>query len=293
MKSMTGYGKAKYDDHGIHIEAEIKSVNGRYLDMKIYLPRELGFFDHSLRKWISEVLTRGTIEIRISCKDSREPTLRLDETKLLKYHEIVKRAQTLLKSDSEIPMQYLLAETGVIEMENNLDEDPLLADAMQVVTRDAMRELMLTLEQEGSHTKSVLLASVDTISRSLAEVENEIEPFKKQIFLNMKSRIMDILSDYKLDSLEQRLVQEMAIYIDRYDIQEEITRLRSHIKVLLSTLEKPGSDDIGKTLNFIIQEMHREANTLGSKFSTAQTFEFILSIKEEIEKCREICQNVA
>jgi uncharacterized protein (TIGR00255 family) len=293
MKSMTGYGKAKYDGNGIHIEAEIKSINGRYLDMKIYLPRELGFFDYNIRKLISSHLSRGSLEIRLSFKDNREPALILDTGKLLKYHDIVMKARSLINSDADIPLQFLLAETGVIEVQNNLDEDQDLDTALHSVMCDAINQLNGSLEAEGLHTKDVIANSIENISGALCEVEKEIEPFKKQLYITMKSRIMDILSDYKLDTLEQRLVQEMAIYIDRYDIQEELTRLRSHIKVLLSTLDKPSTEDIGKSLNFIIQEMHREANTLGSKFSTSKTFEFILIIKEEIEKCREIIQNVA
>jgi len=293
MRSMTGYGKAKYNANDIHFEAEIKSINGRYLDMKTYIPRELGFLDHEIRKFVACHLTRGTLEVRLAYRDNREPVLRLDEKKLLKYNEIIKHAKEILRQDAEVPLQFLLGETGVIETENNLDEDPQLREAFNAVMQSAMNQLISSLDEEGAHIKGVLHEAVDRIISALHEIEQEIAPFKQQLFANMKNRIMEILSDYKHETLEQRLVQEMAIYIDRYDIHEEITRLRSHIKVLTATLEKPGKEDIGKTLNFIVQEMHREANTLGSKFSTSKTFEHVLVIKEEIEKCREICQNVA
>lgn len=293
MRSMTGYGKAKYNSNDIHLEAEVKSINGRYLDLKFYIPRELNFLDQEIRKFIASRLARGTIEVRLAFRDNREPNIRLDKKKLLKYNEIMQQAITLLDSDLDIPLQFLLGESGVIETVNNLDEDVLLREAYTSVMRGAMDQLEDTLIAEGQHIKSVLIQSIVNIEQGLIDVEKEIVPFKQQLFINMKKRIMDIINDYKLDNMEQRLVQEMSIYIDRYDIQEEITRLRSHIKVFQATLEKPTSDDIGKTLNFIMQEMHREANTLGSKFSTSVTFQHILLIKEEIEKCREICQNVA
>jgi len=107
----------------------------------------------------------------------------------------------------------------------------------------------------------------------------------------MKKRIEQITQDFKIDTLEQRLVQELALYIDRYDVHEEITRIESHIELFLETIEN--ESEIGKNLNFILQEMQREANTLGSKFSNSNTFQNIIVIKEEIEKCREIAHNVS
>lgn len=292
MRSMTGYGKAKYADNGIELEIEIKSINGRYLDLKIISPRELSFFDHELRKKVTHSLHRGTVEIRISYTDHREPKVRLDTTKLDKYHEIIKAAQSHLGIDEPVPLQFLLSEPGVIETGNSLDEDDVLKNALRNTLEKAIEEIKASTEAEGLQIASVLKQSMLMIDEALYNIELEILPFKTELLSKLNERVRELLAGANLENLEQRLVQETAIYVDKYDIQEEITRLRSHIGTFKTTLDKQNEPELGKTLGFIMQEMHREANTLGSKFSTAKTFSYVLTLKEEIEKCREICLNV-
>lgn len=291
MKSMTGYGKAKIQKNDMDCEIEIKSINGRFLDMRIYLPREISFFEYPIRQHIGKVLSRGTVEIRVTFADRREPALKLNEVKLMKYYELVKQAQALLDIDEDISLEYLLNEPGIIESINNLDEDEQLAELLNQTLEKAIEALELTLKAEASNIKETLRHSSDLMLKTLDNIEKEIQPFKEELYSILKHRVTELLSNFNAEMLEQRLVQELAIYIDKYDIQEEISRLKCHINTLLATLEK--EEDTGKTLNFILQEMQREANTLGSKFSTARTFTYVLTLKEEIEKCREIVQNVA
>ena len=291
MKSMTGYGKAKIQTNEMNCEIEIKSINGRFLDMRIYLPREISFFEYQIRKHIGQVLSRGTVEIRVNFADRREPALQLNETKLLKYFELVKQAQAILNIDEDISLEYLLNEPCIIESVNNLDEDEQLAELLNQTLQKAIEALELTLKAEASNIKETLKNSTNVMLETLDLIENEIQPFKEELYSLLKHRVTELLSNFNAEMMEQRLIQELAIYIDKYDIQEEISRLKCHINTLLTTLEK--EEDTGKTLNFILQEMQREANTLGSKFSTTRTFTYVLTLKEEIEKCREIVQNVA
>ena len=291
MKSMTGYGKAKMQKNDMDCEIEIKSINGRFLDMRIYLPREISFFEYPIRQHIGKVLSRGTVEIRVTFADRREPALKLNEVKLMKYYELVKQAEALLDIDKDISLEYLLKEPGIIESINNLDEDEQLAELLNQTLDKAIEALELSLRAEASNIKETLKHSSDLMLETLDNIEKEIQPFKEELYSILKHRVTELLSNFNAEMLEQRLVQELAIYIDKYDIQEEISRLKCHINTLLATLEK--EEDTGKTLNFILQEMQREANTLGSKFSTARTFTYVLTLKEEIEKCREIVQNVA
>ena len=288
---MTGYGKAKIQKNDMDCEIEIKSINGRFLDMRIYLPREISFFEYPIRQHIGKVLSRGTVEIRVTFADRREPALKLNEVKLVKYYELVKQAQALLDIDKDISLEYLLKEPGIIESINNLDEDEQLAELLNQTLDKAIEALELSLRAEASNIKETLRHSSDLMLKTLDNIEKEIQPFKEELYSILKHRVTELLSNFNAEMLEQRLVQELAIYIDKYDIQEEISRLKCHINTLLATLEK--EEDTGKTLNFILQEMQREANTLGSKFSTARTFTYVLTLKEEIEKCREIVQNVA
>jgi uncharacterized protein (TIGR00255 family) len=288
---MTGFGKSHLNMHNIECDIEIKSVNGRYLDVKCYLPRDLSFFEYTLRKTVSRYLLRGSIELRVNINDYREPKLRLNEPKLHKYHDIIKQAQNSLNMDQSVPLEFLLNEPGVIESINKLDEDPQMFEVLNTSLKQALKIIKSSTEDEAEEIRNVLLDSFRAIENALKEVAAQIQPFKQELFTNMNKRINEIVSAYALENMEQRIVQELAIYIDKYDIQEELTRLDSHIKTFYATLDK--ADDIGKTLNFILQEMQREANTLGSKFSNSKTFTHILIIKEEIEKCREIVQNVS
>lgn len=290
---MTGFGSAKVCEHDIDIHVEIKSVNSRYLDIRVSLPRELNFYEVELRKAISSSLKRGSIDIRVNLSDKREPKLKINKQKLVKYRELIREAAIALDINDNVSIEYLMNEPGVIEAENNLEDDPLLKLLLDRSVKEAISKIEISTKNEGEDIKLILCDSLSVINDALKKLEDSLEPYRKQLFENMHNRIKDILANYKLDTLEQRLIQELAIYIDKYDVQEELTRLYSHIDTFKKTISADSSNDIGKTLNFIIQEMQREANTLGSKYSTSLAFKYILTIKEEIEKDREIIQNVA
>ncbi|MDY0151325.1 MAG: DUF1732 domain-containing protein [Candidatus Cloacimonas sp.] len=291
MKSMTGFGSARLSRLGIDIELEIKSVNARYLDLRLYLPRELSFFELVIRKRIPEALGRGTVEVRINYSDHREPKLRLDETKLLKYKELTNAAAKLIGQESNVSIEFLLQEPGVIENVNNLLEDTDLAAMLEEALTVAIAKVRSSMEVEAGQMVEVLSKSMQNINDAVDGIQALSKPFKEELYRNMLKRVEEVVGTYKLENIEQRIVQELAIYVDKYDIGEEISRLKAHLSTFMNTLK--GTGDIGKTLNFIIQEMQREANTLGSKFSTSKSFPLVLIIKEEIEKCREIVQNVA
>lgn len=291
MKSMTGFGNSLINRENIEIEFEVKSINARFLDLRIYLPRELSFYETEIRKHIIGILSRGTIEVRVNFKDHREPKLVLDKTKLLKYNDMAIEAAKLLASEEIVSIEFLLKEQGVIEIADRLAEDETLANVLNEALEQALHRINESMLVEGRQIKQMLIDSMQKIQKALNAISEMCEPFKKELFETMHRHIEELMGTYPKENLEQRLIQELAIYIDKYDIGEELSRLYAHINTFNSTLQ--GEGDIGKTLNFIIQEMQREANTLGSKFSTAQSFPWILAIKEEIEKCREMIQNVA
>lgn len=292
MKSMTGYGRAKYNEQDILLEIEIKSVNGRNLDLKVISPRELSFFEIEVRRRISRALHRGYIEVKINYQDHREPDIKLDKSRFTKYYHVIKEALELVDSEQSVPLEYLLAEPNMIQPGASLSEDSVLTKALNLTLDKAIAEVISSMETEGEQIRRVLQASAISMYKAIEAIEAEIAPFKEELLARLTQRINELLKNINLDNLEQRLVQETAIYVDKYDVQEEISRLRHHLEKLEATLKIDADDEIGKRLNFIIQEMHREANTLGSKFSTTRTFSQIISLKEEIEKCREISLNV-
>lgn len=288
---MTGYGRAVVNQHDIEIEIELKSVNSRYLDLKTYLPRDLSFHEIAIRKAVAKYLSRGAVEIRINFNDRRPPALVLNKDNLHKYHDLAMAAVSELALEDRVSLEFLLNEPGVIENQKNLADDPILAELLDKALAMALDKAAASMVQEGSQTKVVLAESMQKLISAVRDVATHVEPFKATLYQNMLNRIKDMIGNYHLENLEQRLIQELALYVDKYDIGEELSRLESHYQTFMTTLEKDG--EIGKTLNFIIQEMQREANTLGSKFSTSQSFPLVLVIKEEVEKCREIIQNVA
>ncbi|MFW5628933.1 MAG: endoribonuclease YicC domain-containing protein, partial [Candidatus Cloacimonadaceae bacterium] len=220
-----------------------------------------------------------------------EPNIAVNELKLRKHYEVMKKALDLLKIDQEIPLDILFANPDIFEIDYKADEDCVLIDIVSKTINHAIDELENSLSEEGANIKKVFMNSIETIESAIEKVKLEIQPYKEELFKSMKKLIEQITQDFKIDTLEQRLVQELALYIDRYDVHEEITRIESHIELFLETIEN--ESEIGKNLNFILQEMQREANTLGSKFSNSNTFQNIIVIKEEIEKCREIAHNVS
>jgi uncharacterized protein (TIGR00255 family) len=293
MKSMTGFGKSKISANNIDVDIEIKSVNSRFLDMRVFLPRDLNFYEFEIRRIVGLSLKRGAVDIRVNVNDHREPKVRLNEVKLKKYYEIVNKAVNILNLDQKIGVEFLLNEPGVIENANNLEEDEDLKVLLDSAISQALVKIDESMSTEGEGIQTVLVESMEQISLAVGSIEGTLEDYRSDLFSSMNKRISELLTNHKMDNMEQRLVQELAIYIDKYDVQEEITRLHSHIETFRNTIKQGDNSDIGKTLNFIVQEMLREANTLGSKYSTSQSFKYILSIKEEIEKCREIVQNVS
>lgn len=293
MKSMTGFGKSHKIQNNIECDIQIKSINGRYLDLKCYIPRELSFFEYDIRKHLAKYINRGTIELKLNINDLREPKVCLNVSKLVKYHEIFLQAQNVLGIQAQPSLDRLLEEPGVIESQNQLDEDQDMMNILEETLEEALKALQDSLYKEATAIKVVLSESMAALLAAIKQISKQIKPFKDELFQNMHKRINELARNYQLENMEQRIVQELAMYIDKYDIQEELSRLESHIKTFNETLDKPKPEDIGKTLNFILQEMQREANTLGSKFTNSKTLHDVLIIKEEIEKCREIVQNVA
>jgi len=242
---------------------------------------------------VSQHLLRGTVDLRINYIDHREPPMQLDKVRLTKYKELINQAQSLLETDDPIPLQYVLAEPGVIQTPNNLETDSALIEALESTLDQAIKSFLTGAIKEGEEIKKEFYKSATKIKVALIEIQELIEPFKQELYEKLKQRLEELLSKESREGLEQRLVVETAIYVDKYDIQEELTRLYSHLDMLIQLLDDTDGQEVGKKLNFILQEMQREANTLGSKFSTTQSFKYILIIKEEVEKCREISLNVS
>jgi uncharacterized protein (TIGR00255 family) len=288
---MTGFGKCNKQTNEYSIEIELKSTNSKYLDLKIYLSKDMSFLEPRLRLIITKYFKRGSIEVRIKYSDYTPPIVKVNESKFIPLYEIVSKLTNSLNNNT-VPIEYILKEFDIIEYHSTLFESDNFVKDVEQTLKKTIKEQQRAAKKEGKSIKLQIIKTIDDISKALVDIDNTIPTYRKELYDKMKSRIESVILQATNLDIEQRLMQELAIYLDRYDIQEEISRLKEHIDTISKHLDERSENDLGKTLNFIFQEMQREANTLGSKYSNYLSFSSILLIKEEIEKCREVIQNV-
>jgi uncharacterized protein (TIGR00255 family) len=288
---MTGYGKSSIIKDEYEIEIEIKSVNAKFLDLKCYIPRDTNYLELPLRTLVTQYFKRGTIELRLRYIDHSNPRISINENKLKVLIGTMKQILKVCDAD-KMPIEYILREYDVLEYKSVLFESVEFNKDIITAAKKAIKNQQITARKEGLSIKKQILDSLTRLSKAIEDIDATIPQFRKELYEKMKSRILEVLPQATNVSLEQRLMQELALYLDRYDIQEEVNRLKEHIDSVQKHIEEKDENDMGKSLNFIYQEMHREANTLGSKYSNQLSFNNVLLIKEEIEKSREIIQNV-
>ncbi len=290
IKSMTGFGRSEYTDEKRKITVEIKAVNHRYLDCSIKMPKKLGFFEASIRTLLKDYIQRGKVDIYITYEDYTENNFNL------KYNpEMAKAYLTYLRGMSEefgieddIRVSTLSRYPEVFSLEEaNVDEDEIWSDLDKVV-REAASAFVESRIKEGDNLKKDLFDKLDTMLSNVSQIEKRapeiIDAYKKDLC----AKVADLLADSKID--ESRILGEVTLYADKICIDEEIVRLRSHITTTKEILEAGGS--VGRKLDFIAQEMNREANTILSKANDLITSDIAIELKTDIEKVREQIQNI-
>lgn len=291
MISMTGYGKASIEKEFYEIEIELKSVNAKFLDLKCYIPKDLSYIELPIRTALNQYYKRGTIELRVRYTDHTKPSATLNKEKLAVLNGVIQQIMKTCKAE-KMPIEYILREYDVIELKSHLFEMVDFNQDIIAALKKAINNQQKMAKKEGLSIKKVIFSSLETIKSAVEDIEETIPEFRKELYKKMYARVQDVLGQSTKQNLEQRLMQELAIYLDKYDIQEELNRIKEHIDTMYKQISDKPENDLGKTLNFVFQEMQREANTLGSKYSNYHSFANVLLIKEEIEKCREIIQNV-
>lgn len=288
---MTGYGRSGFSNEEINIDIEIKSVNSRFLDLKFYMPRELQFLESNLKNTVKNYINRGKVDIKIKYIDENPPDMVLDEKRFNAYLNLYKKAANIIDYKGNLPLDSILNEKEVIRVAEKEIEESNIPELVTITLVKALKNHEKMAITEGESMGEYLIDSMNTCTSALSKIEKCIPEFKESMLNNMKTNIENILQNKLEDNDIKRLMLETAIYIDKSDITEELVRLKDHNEKLIEFLKNKSSDK-GKKLNFILQEMHREINTIGSKFNIKESFDSILIIKEEIEKCREIVQNV-
>ena len=290
MKSMTGYSKAEYHEKGISTIIELKSVNGRYLETSVKLPRSLSHREIDIREMIRKALNRGTISafivIESSEGDIRIPKMNLE--KAMSIHSSLLEMQKQLHIESDISINNMLQFSQHF-LENDKDD---MSELQWEIVCEALKKALIDLEIsrgiEGKELAKDMLSRVDKILQDLLIVEHKSAQRIPEEREKMRQKIALLFEKDEIDEL--RIQQEIIFLADKLDVSEECVRLRSHIKFFHElAIEK---EPIGRKLNFLLQEMNREVNTIGSKANDIEISHIVVGMKEELERIREQVQNI-
>ena len=290
LLSMTGYGNAKGSVEGQEITVELKSVNNRYLDCSVRLPRNFLFAEDTVKQAVSAGVSRGKVDVFVSAQASQDSgtVVSVNEELARGYRDAVARIAETLGLESGLNAFSLARFPDVLTVERReLDKDKAAA-ALSEITAKAVEEFNAMREREGERLRRDMLGKLETIEGLVFVVEERSPQTVKEYRERLEARLRDILADRSLD--EQRVITEAAIFADRTAVDEETVRLRSHIAQFRTMLEE--GSPIGRKMDFLVQEFNRESNTIGSKCSDASLAKVVVDLKSEIEKIREQLQNV-
>lgn len=290
MLSMTGYGKAEYKKRKLSVSVEMSSVNSRYLEFVFRLPKQLSFLEPGLRELISSKMSRGKIAVSINYLDlgSGLEKLVVNESLADEIHTRLAALKKKYKLAGEIEVAHFLSVPEIFNVEKDEDIENVVWPIVKVATNGALKDLIKMRRAEGGNLKKDLVQRLNQLDKHIKKIE-KLAPANIEVYREkLEKKIKDILIDYTLNG--NRLEEEVAYMAERADITEECVRFASHLKQFRETVEIGGS--IGKRLNFLLQELNREANTVGAKAAGTEIPKIVLKLKEEIEKMREQVQNV-
>ena len=285
IKSMTGFGRCEHVQGNRKFTVEIKAVNHRYFDVNIKMPKKFNFFESAIRSVMKEYIQRGKVDVFITCEDDTENnfSLKYNENiagEYLKYYR--RMAEHFgLKDDITVSVLGTCPEVFAME-EQTVDEEEIWA-LLETALRGALKQFVETRTREGENLKNDLIGKLDGMLRDVDAVEIRYPQVLEEYRSRLREKVDTLLGDSQMD--ESRLAAEVILYADKICTDEETVRLRSHIEGMKTELLQGGS--IGRKLDFIAQEMNREANTILSKANDLQTSNLAINLKTEIEKVRD------
>ncbi len=288
---MTGYGRGLFQDENYKIVVEVKTLNSRYLEMQVRVPEGLGEAEVEIRRQVKSQLARGRVDITCTVETNSAPNLNVDSAAVGRYLEIADYLRRQFKLAGELDLSTLIQLPGVITAKSEaIVPDPqLFKQHLALALSQALEAVNAMREQEGHAIREDIVERLRNIERSLSRIELQAH----RLFEHYRQRLEQRLRELTVGVLpldETRLAQEAALYADRSDISEEIVRMKSHIAQFYELLEADG--EVGKRMDFMLQEMGREINTMLSKAAAVGVAEHGISIKAEIEKLREQAQNL-
>ena len=289
VKSMTGYGKSSLSIDTREYQVEIKSVNHKYIDTNIKMPRIISYLEEDIRKVISSKLKRGKIDIFISfdnySKDGNDIQINSNLAKM--YIQSLKKIAEEESISSNIEVTEITKLPDVLTIKSNIDENQIKSELLQTV-EEAINNLINMRQSEGERISKDILSKITQIEDKKQEIFMLSTGLIDEYVVKLEARIKEILKTEELD--KSRLMQEVVIYADKCSVEEEITRLTSHIEQLRNLINS--NEPNGKKMDFIIQEMNRETNTIGSKANNLEITNRVVDIKTILEDIREQIQNI-
>lgn len=294
VKSMTGYGRGIYSDNQRSITVEVKAVNHRYCDITVKMPRKYSFAEEKIKAAAKEVMRRGKIEIGVSIdnfgKSETDVNLNLEVAK--RYYDVLTElSQSFeLSGDGQVPLSLLAGMTDVLTTVPAADDEEEFTRELMAALKEALEGISAMRTVEGEKLALDILKRADIIENTKNLIAERAPKIEREYKEKLKARITELL-DGSVEVPEDRLALEAAIFADKANITEEIVRLGSHIDQL-RTFINGDEETVGKKIDFLVQEMNREANTIGSKSNDMDITSWMLELKAEIEKIREQVQNI-
>lgn len=290
IKSMTGFGRCEFTDEKRKFTVELKSVNHRYLDVNIKMPKKLNFFESSIRALLKEYIERGKVDVYITYEDYTEDNyaLKYNASLAAQYLNYLNSMAEEFRLENDIRVSNLSRYPDVLVMEEQDVDEKELWDGLEHALRGACEQFVASRIKEGENLKGDLLDKLDDMISYVDFIEKRSPQIMEEYRRRLEDKIKEILGDRQMD--DGRIATEVTIYADKICVDEETVRLRSHINTTKDTLLEGGS--IGRKLDFIAQEMNREANTILSKANNIEISDTGINLKTSIEKVREQIQNI-
>lgn len=290
IKSMTGFGSAKGTVEGLNITVELKSVNNRYLDVSVRMPRSFMFAEEAVKSAVQRHISRGKVDVFISVdsSDAGDITVKVNEALLKGYIDAVRSISEEYSLPADMTAFGVSRFPDVLSVEKkDLDADAISAGIVDI-TEHALDDFDAMRLREGEKLRDDVLGRLETISGYVADVETKSPETVKEYRARLEAKMAEVLGSAGID--ENRILAEAAIFADHIAVDEETVRLRSHMSQLRKMIN--GSSPTGRKIDFLIQEFNREANTIGSKCQNSDIAHTVVELKSEIEKIREQIQNI-
>lgn len=290
VKSMTGFGRGEYEEHGRCFIVEIKTVNHRYTDVSVKLPRQLSYLEDNIRKFVMTYVSRGKIDVYITQDKYSEEDIRVivDDALASSYIKALHELGDKFKLEDDITISLIAKFPDVINITKAEEDKEEIWNTLNIALERSLEKLTNMRAVEGQKLGDDIIERTKYIKSVVAQIEKRSPQVVEEYKIKLNERLKELLGDVCID--ESRLAVEAAIFADRCSITEEVVRLYSHLGQLESIMREDGP--VGRKLDFLVQEMNREINTIGSKANDLEIAKFVVDVKSEIEKIREQIQNI-